>query len=1759
MLLIKMIRKVLILPVLIPSSLVLHLTAWAQILPDTTTVVTVPANASFRQYNIGGIWGDSTAAGPAIDSGIEIEPGTSVIIEARGTIAAHGIIARMDPDGYIVSGYTIGGVTDSIYTTGQRVPEIEVATELPVEPGFFGQLIGLFVDPFDNPVDSAFVIGSRKSLEAPTGAARLLFAINDDGYVDNVGSFQVVTSVILPHPDLSPINPDNKPEAHLIFSWADSSQGLIYITSVIHNNGNKDASNVLIQFWMEDITLGSTEMIQIGEDQRIPLIGKGQADSAKVIWHPEPISNHYRIYVYVDPQNAIEEFWEDDNVATFTFEGITPGNLKIEAEFDGNDSEDIVGTFLSGMPPSVYVPGIDVYNTFTLIADRPYAISKVSFEMKEIGKRLVDTNPSDGWQATFNMAELNVGRNSLKVTVYDLSGYALPPEVIFVETIPFAPWLRDHPQDLEASFHEDGGGHYTISFHPVVELLDYTVDKDVFYLGNKKNMLVLDPKISMQMGLNRDIEITDAKGILKVLTFSENADQSFNLPATIREDMSFEGGRYYYDFPRRTIVLPRAHMHYSFVVWIIPVDIYVFMGADLFSKTDLRVSLDSHGNFVPVTEVSSTVGFRFEFILNVLIAYGLAQAYVETDPNAELTVHVSYTTQEGIRPYLSGFIVWPYHIYARFLWEEWRDSGQFGPNYFSLGTAPLYERVQPKFGQQAPLALFPHPHVTSSRTDSAIVVWIHNVGTDSAANPEVYGMFWNGTQWGVPQAITNNDRFETNPKAAFTPSGDVIAVWTQNRLAPGQSEDPAYILSQQDIYYAYWDHRTSQWTMPRPITDDDIGDGMPAISLGADGKGLVLWTRTLDNDLATRTDWEIYYAQWKDSSWSEPRALTNDNSADCSVDIACSDDSVALAVWLRDGDGDFGTIDDTEIFSALWNGTNWGSPTQLTFNDQLERTPSVAFIPNGDALAVWSSTEIQPDSTLIDRIYCSRWDRASSRWDNPEVVVESSQFLLQPKVSTSVKDSNLIAMVMFRGYDGYDGDLFACMKNLSIEGSQWTTPTPITADTLTDWMASSTIDARNNALFVSVKTDLSRTTPQAKLGNFQDGLSIVAKGIKADLSLSDELNFTSLPIAPDLDLQGRDIRFDVPLFKGGAYASAGDTIGITARVHNLGGFIAESVKLRFFDGHPDSGGIQIGGDILIERILADSLESAQMEWVATPGVHKIYVAVDPENTISELKESNNLAFQLLYVVPDVAVSEIRFSNTNPALNDTIKITGVVENLSGATASNVIIRFFKGDPEAGGIQIGPEQSIPTLPVGSRDSVSVNYRIPGGIDTIYAVLHYPSGPEKDETNNQRFAVLTVLPDLAIDSDLITFAEDDSGLYVLKAEVHNRGGVEALNVPVQFFEGNPLSGGRCIDSTSVDAISAFGSQVAQISWQPHYGSNLVYVQVNPDKRIAERNFNNNRASREFFIRAKADLAIDSSDIYFSNPSPTVGDQVEITVIVHNLGRGFANGVVVECLDGTSIFAGTRIGQETIVSIPPDQSDTLRFLWNTKEAAPGEHEIFVYVDPDNLVFEANEGNNSASKIIPVVTGISLTHFGCTVKENNVILQWKVQSQETLAGFTVERSSDGLTYQSIGYVPAATSPMETTPYRFMDRNLSIGYFYYRLKVIDSEGTITYTQPIGIQISPPSAFRLLQNYPNPFNAVTRIGYHLPKESQVTILILNLLGQKIKTLVDAKIPAGYYSVTWDGSDDRGHKASSGIYLVRMEAGSFVDSKKLTLIK
>ncbi len=103
---------------------------------------------------------------------------------------------------------------------------------------------------------------------------------------------------------------------------------------------------------------------------------------------------------------------------------------------------------------------------------------------------------------------------------------------------------------------------------------------------------------------------------------------------------------------------------------------------------------------------------------------------------------------------------------------------------------------------------------------------------------------------------------------------------------------------------------------------------------------------------------------------------------------------------------------------------------------------------------------------------------------------------------------------------------------------------------------------------------------------------------------------------------------------------------------------------------------------------------------------------------------------------------------------------------------------------------------------------------------------------------------------------------------------------------------------------------------------------------------------------------------------------------------------------------------------------------------------------------------------------------------------------------------------------------------------------------------VTHTHAVKEQ---PKSFDLYQNYPNPFNPITIIRYDLPKQAEVKLEILDLLGRRIRALVHQQQSAGSYSITWDGRNESGAIVASGAYIYRIDAGDFVRSLKMLFIK
>ena len=113
---------------------------------------------------------------------------------------------------------------------------------------------------------------------------------------------------------------------------------------------------------------------------------------------------------------------------------------------------------------------------------------------------------------------------------------------------------------------------------------------------------------------------------------------------------------------------------------------------------------------------------------------------------------------------------------------------------------------------------------------------------------------------------------------------------------------------------------------------------------------------------------------------------------------------------------------------------------------------------------------------------------------------------------------------------------------------------------------------------------------------------------------------------------------------------------------------------------------------------------------------------------------------------------------------------------------------------------------------------------------------------------------------------------------------------------------------------------------------------------------------------------------------------------------------------------------------------------------------------------------------------------------------------------------------------------------------------YQQMAVLNNTTTSTDDDMIS-----PNTYALYQNYPNPFNPSTTLNYYLPSSTSVRLIIYDMLGNVVNNLINANQSSGYKSVQWNATNNQGEPVSAGVYLYKIQAGDFVDTKKMILLK
>ena len=243
---------------------------------------------------------------------------------------------------------------------------------------------------------------------------------------------------------------------------------------------------------------------------------------------------------------------------------------------------------------------------------------------------------------------------------------------------------------------------------------------------------------------------------------------------------------------------------------------------------------------------------------------------------------------------------------------------------------------------------------------------------------------------------------------------------------------------------------------------------------------------------------------------------------------------------------------------------------------------------------------------------------------------------------------------------------------------------------------------------------------------------------------------------------------------------------------------------------------------------------------------------------------------------------------------------------------------------------------------------------------------------------------------------------------------------------------------------------------------------------------------------------------------------------------------------------------------------SSRVGYVFVSNDGASVQASVLSSIEPDSGTIQIEKNASWNMKMITLPIQLVSFNASQNTAGAGVLLKWSTLSEVNNYGFEVQRGaqSDGnFVTVSGALIPGHGTTTVPRDYSYADVSAEAGTWFYRLKQIDLDGTVHYSDPAKVDVrasgtgpDAPAVFSLGQNFPNPFNPATKIDFAIASASLVQLKVYNVLGQEVATLVNETMTPGSHTVTFDASG-----FASGVYLYKITAGSFVSIKRMVLLK
>lgn len=605
--------------------------------------------------------------------------------------------------------------------------------------------------------------------------------------------------------------------------------------------------------------------------------------------------------------------------------------------------------------------------------------------------------------------------------------------------------------------------------------------------------------------------------------------------------------------------------------------------------------------------------------------------------------------------------------------------------------------------------VFPYSEPSLSvNSTNRMLLWIWDDPARDATNrTEVIWSTWTGSGWSNPTSVWNDATADFSPVVRLFADGSALAVWeNEHSVLPGGSTlNDA--LAGLEIAAAQFNPITGLW-LPTNLTDNAYLDRTPQLAAGSNGKALLTWISNPSNSPfgATNALNIVQSRLWDGSGWVDARNIATDVPMLLWSTVAF-DGTNGVFLAAVDGDDDQSTVDDQELWGATFDGVAWSAFTRLTTNAVQDTKPQAVYDSAGTLLVAW--------------------------YQGSNIVVHAGDLNLgSPMVAGTLSGTS--SQKDFKLVTGPAGQVSMVWEDLAADG---TGPDPF----LLNWDPTLGVWSQPLRLLNSTN-ELERSFSAAYA---DDGALLMAYNrVAVALDTNNvpqfgqaDLMFMDYLIGSDLAVNSGDIALSVP------NPAPGQSVDISAVVHNIGELAATNVAVEFYDGDPGDSGVQIGSSQIVPDILpAGSNATVQVTWTvpSTTSNRTIYVVVDRALEQEDRNRANNTATKTV-LAPDLTISDMTV--LQPSVTDRI-INARCTNLGTIpTVSPVEVVFHEDSPTGTVLATVPISALPTN--GVYDA-SFEWNLSGLTFTSAFVLVYATVDEAntvseaDKDNNTRMVAVT-----------------------------------------------------------------------------------------------------------------------------------------------------------------------------------------------------------------------------------------------------------------------------------------------------------------------------------------------------------------------------------------------------------------------------------